>query len=247
MKYFVYLIYISVSILTQINGYSQITLDWTEVKVSDGLPSNMVLDTQSDDRGIIWFATTKGLARYDGTHIKVEESNDSTIIYDIFKLENGNFWLATEHGLQVYNPFQEVYLDAVTGINKLVFRIRKIDDLTYAAITGQGIYVIELGADYYPRDLKYYDIPKERFLNTDNRTSSIRDLIVAGPDVYISISDNGVWRFPRSSLGQWTQLTRISTDHIGKVANCLAFRKLSNDRLIFNYMEQLNIGIAFLT
>lgn len=46
-------------------------LVYTNHTMSDGLPSNEVHDIYQDSRGFMWFATDRGLARYDGTKFKV--------------------------------------------------------------------------------------------------------------------------------------------------------------------------------
>ena len=43
---------------------------------TNGLPSNSVYDIFQDSKGFMWFATGKGLCRYDGTTFKTYTSDN---------------------------------------------------------------------------------------------------------------------------------------------------------------------------
>jgi sensor histidine kinase YesM len=80
------------------NPYA-ITIDKTS-----GLPSNSVYDIFQDSMGFMWFATGKGLCRYDGTHFKTFTSDSQTsksgscIAEDAF----GRIWYANFDGYLYY-------------------------------------------------------------------------------------------------------------------------------------------------
>lgn len=48
------------------------------VTIQEGLPSNVVSDMQQDQKGLLWFSTHNGLARYDGNVVTTYLDNDST-------------------------------------------------------------------------------------------------------------------------------------------------------------------------
>ncbi len=81
-----------------------------------GLPSNEVYDMFQDRNGFIWFATDRGLARYDGTEFKRYEPRDGITditVFDFFPQENGQVWCSTlndkifyfEDGSTVFHPY----------------------------------------------------------------------------------------------------------------------------------------------
>lgn len=80
------------------NPYS-ITIDKTS-----GLPSNSVYDIFQDSKGFMWFATGKGLCRYDGNHTKVftadfqTSKSGSCIAEDAF----GRIWYCNFDGYLYY-------------------------------------------------------------------------------------------------------------------------------------------------
>lgn len=48
------------------------------VTIQEGLPSNVVSDMQQDQKGLLWFSTYNGLARYDGNVVTTYFDSDST-------------------------------------------------------------------------------------------------------------------------------------------------------------------------
>lgn len=64
----------------------------------DGLPSLQVYDLYQDDNGIIWFATDRGLANYNGYEIKkygVEDGILNNVILDFYVQKDGTVYGAT--------------------------------------------------------------------------------------------------------------------------------------------------------
>ena len=80
------------------NPYS-ITID-----KASGLPSNSVYDMYQDSKGFMWFATGKGLCRYDGKHTKTftadfqTSKSGSCIAEDAF----GRIWYCNFDGYLYY-------------------------------------------------------------------------------------------------------------------------------------------------
>jgi len=75
------------------------------------------LDTAQDQQGVMWFAGTGGLARYDGYSVKVyqHDANDinslsNNYILDILITRLGQLWIATNGGgLNLYNPLSDSF------------------------------------------------------------------------------------------------------------------------------------------
>ncbi len=65
--------------------------------VEDGLPSTLVYHMLQDKKGFLWFATDKGLARFDGTRFKVYTMKDGLpdpeVLY-MFEDSQERLWLS---------------------------------------------------------------------------------------------------------------------------------------------------------
>ena len=62
-----------------------------------GLPSNHVYDIQEDANGFMWFATNRGLVKFDGETFKNYNVPKSTM--SILKDSKGTIWLGCAGGL----------------------------------------------------------------------------------------------------------------------------------------------------
>lgn len=80
--------------------------------ISDGLPGGQIYAMAQDDNGAVWFATTGGLARYDGVDFKVfrhhvddPRSLPSNSIYALNVDRAGRLWIGSVFsGLSRYEP-----------------------------------------------------------------------------------------------------------------------------------------------
>ncbi|MES2701686.1 MAG: two-component regulator propeller domain-containing protein, partial [Bacteroidota bacterium] len=69
--------------------------------VEDGLPSDMVYRVYRDSKGFLWFATDKGIARYNGITFTKFTTDDGLPDNEIFAFtedHQGRLWLATFNG-----------------------------------------------------------------------------------------------------------------------------------------------------
>ena len=93
-------------------GYTQPKhINFTSITVRDGLLSNSIFGIVKDSHGLMWFATTDGLNKYDGTNFTVYRNipDDSTSLRanEVLALHEdkaGNLWVGTGGGgLSLYN------------------------------------------------------------------------------------------------------------------------------------------------
>lgn len=69
--------------------------------VDDGLNSNIVYDAEQDDNGVIWFATSAGVSKYDGKRWKGLSVDDGLGYNEVLKIrkdEHGRLWLLNFDG-----------------------------------------------------------------------------------------------------------------------------------------------------
>lgn len=75
------------------NGQSH---NYSLISTEDGLPSNHVYNVLTDTKGYTWFATNRGVAKYDGHTMKVFTTSDGLPANDVWKLwedSKGRIWL----------------------------------------------------------------------------------------------------------------------------------------------------------
>jgi ligand-binding sensor domain-containing protein len=107
--------------------------------VDEGLPSSEIYDIYQDKDGYIWFATDKGLSRYNGYEFENFDINDGlpgNVVLKFYPQENGQVWCYTYHekalfyfdernfkGFTVYeyNNLLSIQLKLSTSVIKSVF------------------------------------------------------------------------------------------------------------------------------
>lgn len=73
--------------------------------VKDGLPSNEVYDVLQDDEGYMWFATDKGVSRFDGNKFENFSSRDGltdNVVFQLYKDDVGKIWFVTKSNRLFY-------------------------------------------------------------------------------------------------------------------------------------------------
>ena len=79
-------------------------LPWRVYTTDDGLPSNRVRKILRDSNGLLWFGTSRGLARFDGhtfTPYGPEHGLENDYVNDSVETKAGNLWIAYNKGLYV--------------------------------------------------------------------------------------------------------------------------------------------------
>lgn len=65
---------------------------------ADGLPSDQVYDIYQDKNGLIWFATDRGIASFNGSDFEVyakDEGLPNNVVYNFFPQKDGTIWCTT--------------------------------------------------------------------------------------------------------------------------------------------------------
>lgn len=83
-------------------------IEFKKFNTSNGLPSVEVYDMYQDENGLIWFATDRGIASFDGNNFRKYSLNDGitcTTVFRFFPQPNGQVWCTTMNGKTFYfNP-----------------------------------------------------------------------------------------------------------------------------------------------
>jgi hypothetical protein len=86
------------SVSAPLLGIGQITPD-RHFTMADGLPSNTVYHVLQDRNGFMWFATDRGVCRYDGDEFKYWSKEDGLIDNEVFALYEdykGRIWCISQ-------------------------------------------------------------------------------------------------------------------------------------------------------
>lgn len=119
--------------------------------MSDGLPSNIVLDIFEDSRGLVWLATDAGLFEFLGEDIKFRKELSSLQgerINSICEDEKGNLWFSARGvGLCKFdgNKLSIFQLDSVSEENDITCLLKSSisDNLILASSEGVFVYNVQ--------------------------------------------------------------------------------------------------------
>lgn len=98
-------------------AYAQVPhYQFARIDMSDGLSHPMVNDIVKDSNGLVWFATSSGLNRFDGYSIKIYRNvpgDTSSLKVDdvtrIFEGPDGLLWVYSHFGNAIYNPRTDLF------------------------------------------------------------------------------------------------------------------------------------------
>jgi hypothetical protein len=89
-------------------------LSYVHYSTHNGLPSNQVYNLYQDNNGFMWFATDRGIAKYDGNKFTQYDQSDgltSSTIFRFFPQENGDVWCSTFQNKWFYfNPDNNIFI-----------------------------------------------------------------------------------------------------------------------------------------
>ncbi len=113
-------------LLFELSAFSQ-DLSYVHYSTHNGLPSNQVYNIFQDSNGFVWFATDRGIAKYDGNKFTQYDQSDglpSSTIFRFFPQRNGEVWCSTfQNRLFYFNPdhdkfYSYKYNDSVVKYSK---------------------------------------------------------------------------------------------------------------------------------
>lgn len=98
-----FLVFIYVAIFIRVEAQELIFRDYT---VEDGIPQSNANDIIQDNDGYLWFATQKGVTRFDGKEFFTLTETDgliSNIVLTVFQDSRKRFWFGARFGLSLYD------------------------------------------------------------------------------------------------------------------------------------------------
>lgn len=132
---------------------------FTQISVNDGLPQNTISSIMQDKNGIMWIATTGGLARYDSYSFDTyHPSNHKTnclasdAISALCRDSKGRMWIATDKGLSLYNSDKCNFSNFVYRKHSSITDIVELDSM-HLLLNASGEMVMFNTTDYQFRKL----------------------------------------------------------------------------------------------
>lgn len=90
-----YLVYITVIAVSIVNAQDDPSFNYT---VDDGLPSDQVYSVYQDKNGLMWFATDRGIASYNGSYFKsygLFDGLDDDVVFGFYPQDDGMIYCST--------------------------------------------------------------------------------------------------------------------------------------------------------
>ena len=118
--------------------------------IDEGLSQEAVYDIVEDEEGFVWFATGRGLIRFDGSATKLfDKRHDKRMpgnnVRKIINDGKGRFWLKTSNGICVFDWKDESFMPFVPKLNGKPFSVSGLYQMTEDGklIVSSGINVYE--------------------------------------------------------------------------------------------------------
>jgi len=138
-------------------------LNYSNYTVDNGLPSNEIYHTYQDSKGFIWFATDKGVCKYNGIDFQQFNSIDGLtddVIFKIAEDDKNRIWFATKNNKLCYFYNDSIipyrFNDIITSTLKspftstaIITNYLVIDKTTVNLCTTSGILSINNNGDYH--------------------------------------------------------------------------------------------------
>ncbi|MDQ1354924.1 MAG: hypothetical protein QG657_5233, partial [Acidobacteriota bacterium] len=119
--------------------------------ISDGMASATVNAIGQDARGVMWFATARGVTSYDGTTWKNYSKSDGldyTAYYHLVTDKQGNTWVFSDHldrGFSCYTEGRWRHIDGPPGPQETGLEAKEIHIADAALLEYQGKTFIGIG------------------------------------------------------------------------------------------------------
>jgi signal transduction histidine kinase/ligand-binding sensor domain-containing protein/DNA-binding response OmpR family regulator len=193
-----------IAVLISITSGAQ-TYKVSYLTADEGLSRNFVNYIYKDSKGFMWFATSKGLDRYDGydflhfNNSQLERYLPADVVNCIVEDQRGDYWLGTENGLYFFSYSNSTIIPATEKLGvKHSFLNSNISILQIDSDGGiwigheQGISIITLTKN-------------ECSIRSIYTTTSLSSLLLFNGYVYVA-EGNSVFRLVKDNLHQYSKV-----------------------------------------
>ncbi|MEJ2567381.1 MAG: two-component regulator propeller domain-containing protein, partial [candidate division WOR-3 bacterium] len=110
-------------------------IEFTHLRVQDGLSQSWVKSIYQDKYGFMWFGTNEGLNKYDGYNFTVYRNNpedQNTIsnngISSIYEDKKGDLWIGTENGVNLYDRNKDRFVYIYSLSHKVIVDFLELEN-----------------------------------------------------------------------------------------------------------------------
>ncbi len=156
-------------------GQSKSSFSYTQYGVADGLPSSEVYQSIEDDEGYLWFATDRGVARFNGHRFErfsLHEGFIDVTIFGMTKDPNGRIWFFSYSNDLYYHQNGVIYRhclsDSLKKMAEVITAIH-VSDTMITVVDEEGVIIeSKLDCSVVERATPLPDQPGYLELNVSN-------------------------------------------------------------------------------
>jgi len=180
--------------------------NFQKLNTTNSLPANNIYFILADKVGNVWFATDRGVSRYDGNEFKTFGEKDGlagNIVNSILEDGKGNFWFATGRSVSRYDGKDFKTFDATNGL--------ACKNVTFIFEDGEGNlwFGTNFGANRY-NGIKFQNFDYDDGLADNNVTFILEDQ----EDNLWFGTERGVYRRSVKSLAREKRLGKANISSI---------------------------------
>jgi len=223
------LFYTTIFLLYAVLPASSQKLRFERLTVENGLQNNIVFAAAEDAKGLIWFATSTGIDRYDGNrvvHYPVPDKDGNYIQYIqvsfVVADNKKQIWAASANGIYKYDVVKDRFV-LINTLNKWLKKGRTITGFATGA-SGKKLLIANNNG------LAVYDIVSDKLVTAANFNKYVRSIFQDSRGMVWAGTNKGIRRFIPNDGGlaeitevnpalaplQNITVTGISQDAIGR-------------------------------
>jgi signal transduction histidine kinase/ligand-binding sensor domain-containing protein/DNA-binding response OmpR family regulator len=191
-------VFFSLSAHAQTYKVSYLTAD-------EGLSRNMVNYIYKDTKGFMWFATSKGLDRYDGydflhyNSTQLDRYLPADVVNCVIEDAMGNYWVGTENGLYFLSFSAGRILSAT---EKLGVKDEKLNgNISFLQQDADGAIWIGHSGGLTQLSIQHKEYQSKQVYKSDNLAS----LLMFNGNVYVA-EGNSVFRLVKDNMQQYSKV-----------------------------------------
>ena len=151
-------------------GQQSQRLCFNQLSVNDGLPQNTVNSMVQDGNGMMWIATTGGLARFDSygvTSYLPDSHNHHAIATEatsnVFRDHQGSIWIGHHKGLSLYRSEKGTFLNFSLSNHSAISDIVELDSI-HLLVNAQGRLMLFNTTDFRFRPFRFRSLQVKRVM-----------------------------------------------------------------------------------
>lgn len=175
-----------VFLFTMMSGVSSQTTILNGLTTKDGLSGSIIYAINKDSKGMMWFASDRGVDRFDGYHIFPCNGLNGKAVKTLAEWKDGKMLAGNDSGLWLYDPVNNAFKPAFRNeVNTVVSCLLTDKSGQIYAGSSNGLFLYDSKGRW-----KHYLIEK----NDLSRKNNVISLAPGGENCLFVVGENGVYR-----------------------------------------------------